>query len=112
MNATAFMRMGKVKGPRGVLEATQHNLREIPAGPRDHIDASRSELNFVLRGPSIVKAVAHPCVGEHERLLRGAQALATRLPCLGMTPDLAALHLDDLRGAYRFLQRAAGGTSR
>lgn len=52
------MKLGKVKGPRGVSRF----------------------------------------MGEHERLLQGAQALATRLPSLGMAPDLAALPLDDLRG--------------
>lgn len=47
--------------------------------------------------------------GEQERMLQGAKALATRLPCLGMTSDLAGMPLVDVRGAYRFVRRAAGG---
>jgi len=42
-----------------------------------------------------------------ERLLEHAQALAARLPWLGVGPDLAMLSMIDLWGAYRFLQRMA-----
>lgn len=42
-----------------------------------------------------------------EALLERAQALAARLPWLGMGPDLAALPLADLWGVHRFLARAA-----
>jgi hypothetical protein len=42
-----------------------------------------------------------------EALLERAIALAARLPWLGVGPDLAALPLVDLWGAYRFLQRMA-----
>lgn len=69
-------------------------------------------LNSVVRAPAIAKGLTWPVMGERERLLQGAQALATRLPCLGMASDLPGMPLDDLRGAYRFLQRAAGGMRR
>jgi hypothetical protein len=42
-----------------------------------------------------------------EALLERAQALAARLPWLGVGPDLATLCLADLWGVYRFLQRIA-----
>lgn len=45
-----------------------------------------------------------------EALLERAQALAARLPWLGVGPDLAALALVDLWAIYRFLQRMAGAS--
>ncbi|HRD95853.1 MAG TPA: hypothetical protein PLA97_05560 [Rubrivivax sp.] len=45
-----------------------------------------------------------------EALLQRAQALAARLPGLGIGPDLAALPLADLWGVYRFLLRLAQET--
>jgi hypothetical protein len=42
-----------------------------------------------------------------EALLERAQALALRLPWLGVGPDLASMAMVDLWGAYRFLQRVA-----
>lgn len=40
-------------------------------------------------------------------LLERAQGLATRLPWLGIGPDLATLSLIELWAVYRFLQRLA-----
>jgi|GEM_PF-1304186 len=42
-----------------------------------------------------------------EQLLWRAQALAHRLPGLGVGPDLASLPLADLWGVYRLLLRVA-----
>lgn len=42
-----------------------------------------------------------------EQLLSQAQALALRLPHLGIAPDLASLPLVDLWGIYRLLMRLA-----
>ena len=42
-----------------------------------------------------------------DALLERAQALAARLPWLGIGPDLAALPLADLWGAYRLMLRLA-----
>lgn len=43
-----------------------------------------------------------------EHLLERAQALAARLPHLGIGPDLAALPLADLWGVCLFLTRLTG----
>ncbi len=45
----------------------------------------------------------------HEALLQRAQALATRLPWLGVGPDLGTMPLPDLWSVYRFLARMAEG---
>lgn len=42
-----------------------------------------------------------------ETLLERTQALAARLPWLGLGPDLGAMPLADLWGLYRFLLRVA-----
>jgi hypothetical protein len=41
-------------------------------------------------------------------LLRRVQALAARMPHLGVGPDLARLGIADLIGVYRFLKRESG----
>lgn len=45
----------------------------------------------------------------HEALLKRVQALAARLPWLGVGPDLGAMPLADLWGVYCFLTRMAEG---
>ena len=48
---------------------------------------------------------------SRQRLLTRAQALAARLPHLGVGPDLCGLSLSELWGAHCFLARlAAQGT--
>ncbi len=42
-----------------------------------------------------------------EHLLERVQMLVARLSWLGICPDIAALSLADLWGAYRFLHRVA-----
>lgn len=61
MNATAFMRMEKLKGAGIILVAARHNRREIAAelGAAGNIDPARSLLNVRLVGPDSAQGVAN-----------------------------------------------------
>jgi hypothetical protein len=52
MATSHIIRLGTVKGKNGLLEALQHNKRELQTerGAPANIDASRSSLNYALHG--------------------------------------------------------------
>jgi Plasmid recombination enzyme len=54
VSGVGFLRLGKIKGRTGVLNAARHNKRAIQAehGAQSHIDPRRSELNESLHGPN------------------------------------------------------------
>ncbi|MDP2005526.1 MAG: plasmid recombination protein [Rubrivivax sp.] len=52
------MSIGKLCGWPKVRAAAAHNLREIPVGADEHIDAARTRFNYVLVGPERTGAVA------------------------------------------------------
>lgn len=51
-----FFSLGKIKGKNGILAAMRHNKRELPKA--DHIDSSRSHLNYSLVNESSPEQVA------------------------------------------------------
>lgn len=52
-----MLRVGTLKGARHPLDAARHNKRELP-DPKRCIDATRSHLNYSLRGPATASEVA------------------------------------------------------
>lgn len=52
MAGSHLIRLGRVKGKNGILEALKHNKREQSKGRKaqPHIDASRTHLNYALHG--------------------------------------------------------------
>jgi hypothetical protein len=60
MKVLHLFRLHKIKHTVRLLQAAQHNLRELQAelGSKSHIDPSRTHLNIVLFGPSMALEVA------------------------------------------------------
>ena len=60
MIGTAFLRLKKLTGPGIMSKAARHNKRVIQAelGSSSHINATRSNLNINLMGPSTAEEVA------------------------------------------------------
>lgn len=59
MSTSHLIRLGRVKGKNGVLEALKHNKRELQAerGAPANIDVSRSHLNYSLSGSKDAHAI-------------------------------------------------------
>jgi hypothetical protein len=60
MASSHLLRLGRVKGKNGVLEALKHNKRELQneRGAQSHIIASRSHLNYALHGDLTAQDIA------------------------------------------------------
>ncbi|KQT42231.1 MULTISPECIES: plasmid recombination protein [unclassified Methylophilus] len=60
MASSHLLRLGRVKGKNGVLEALKHNKRELQneRGTQSHIIASRSHLNYALHGDLTAQDIA------------------------------------------------------
>lgn len=60
MASSHIIRLGKLKGENGVLEALRHNKRTLPAkrGVSTHIDATRTTLNYSLVNNDSPDAIA------------------------------------------------------
>lgn len=60
MASSHIIRLGKLKGENGVLEALRHNKRTLPTkrGISTHIDASRTPLNYPLASGDKPEAIA------------------------------------------------------
>ena len=60
MAASHLIRLGKIKGKSGVLEALKHNKRTLQAerGAAANIDVTRTPLNYCLTEPSTPEAIA------------------------------------------------------
>lgn len=60
MASSHIIRLGKIKGENGVLEALRHNKRTLPTkrGISTHIDATRTPLNYPLASGNTPEAIA------------------------------------------------------
>ncbi len=60
MAGSHLIRLGRIKGRNGILEALKHNKRELLNEQRaqPHIDASRAHLNYALQGDGLAQEIA------------------------------------------------------
>lgn len=60
MAGSHLVRLGRVKGKNGILEALKHNKRELLAEQKTqlHIDASRTHFNYALHGDGAAQEIA------------------------------------------------------
>src|SRR5690554_3976975 len=60
MSSNYLFRLGKIRGPNGIVAALKHNRREIQQerGAGGHIDAERICLNYALYGDGQAKDIA------------------------------------------------------